>query len=124
MQGEHGTLTGTTDEHQYQGCRNDKATGSKGLGHVCLDERLCTIGHHNVGSHEREAERLHIVAEDKDTDEEEHIGKARHDECLLRGSNGGLQRIVEANEQVRRNPHQLPEHVHLEDVGSQYQTQH
>ena len=72
----------------------------------------------------REAERISIVAEHQDTDKEEHIGKARHDERLLRGGNGGLQRIVETNQQIGADTYQLPEGVHLEDVGSQHQAQH
>ena len=33
-------------------------------------------------------------------------------------------RIVEADEEVRADTHQLPEEVHLEDVGSHHQAQH
>ena len=123
VQREHGALTSTTDEHQRQGSRKDAGTCGHGLGHVTLDERRCPLPHHNVAS-KREAERIGEVAEGQDTHEEEHIGKAGDDEGLLRSCDGGLQRIVEADKQVRRNTDQLPEHVHLEDVGSQDKTQH
>ena len=123
VQREHSTLTGTTDEHQRQSRRNDETSGSHSLGNVTLDERCSALPHHDVAS-KREAERIDKVAEGQDTHEEEHISKAGDDESLLRGCDGRLQRIVEADEQVRAHTHELPEHVHLEDVGGQYQTQH
>ena len=123
VQGEHGALTCTTDEHQHQGRGDDAGAGRHGLGHITLDEGRRALPHHDVAS-KREAERIGEVAEGQDTDEEEHIGKTRHDECLLRGGDGGLQRIVESDEQVAAHAHELPEHVHLEDVRGQHQAQH
>ena len=100
MQGEHSTLTSTTDEHQHKGCRQDKTSCGNGLGHITLDERCGALPHHDIAS-KREAERIGVVAEGQNTNQEEHIGKAGHDESFLTGCNGGLQRIVEADEQVR-----------------------
>ena len=99
VQREHGTLTGTTDEHQHQCRGQDECSGSHSLGGTTLDEGRGTGTHHDVAG-KRETERLRVVAEDEDTDEEEHVGKARHDECLLRGSHSSAERIVEADEQV------------------------
>ena len=35
-----------------------------------------------------------------------------------------MQRIIEANEEVRAYAHKLPEHIHLEDVGGEHQSEH
>ena len=123
VQREHGRLTGTTDEHQHQCGRNDKATGSHSLGDITLDERCRPLPHHDIPG-KRETERIDEVAEGQDTHEEEHIGKAGDDERFLRGSDGRLQRIVESNEQIGRDTYEFPEHIHLEDIGGEYQTQH
>ena len=87
MQGEHRTLTGTTDEHQEQGHRHEP------VGTVKTGRQL----RHRI---QVETERSHIVAVEQNTDEEEQVGKACHDEGLLRSSHGSLQRIVETDEQV------------------------
>ena len=121
VQREHRTLTGTTDEHQHQRRGDDEASGYQRLADIALDERRRTLAHHHLGTvtGEGEVERVGVVAEHQDTDEEEHIGKAGDDERLLRGSDGGLQRIVEADEQIGAHAHKLPEHIHLEDVGGE-----
>ena len=121
---EHGALTGTTNEHQHEGRGNDETSGGNGLGHIGGDEGLGALPHHNVGAHEREAERLDVEAEDEDTDEEEHVGEAGDDEGLLRGGHGGVGGIIESDEQIRAHAHQLPEKVHLEDVGGQHKSEH
>ena len=123
VQREHGTLTGTTDKHQHEGRRQDKACGSNGFSSIACNERSSTLAHHNI-SCKREAERVGVVTEHQDTDEEEHIGEARHDESLLRGSNGGLQRVVESNQQIRADTHEFPEGVHLENVSGNNQSEH
>ena len=99
VQREHGTLTSTTDEHQHECCGQNHCACSCSLGGATLDEGSCSVGHLYV-SHEREAERLGVVAEDENTDEEEHIGKSRHDERFLRSCYSGVERIVESDEQV------------------------
>ena len=111
VQGEHRTLTGTTDKHHEEGHRQNPVasveTGRK------LRHRI-----------QVEAERSHIVAVEQDTDEEEQVGETCHDESLLRSGNGSMQRIIETDEQVGAHTHQLPEQIHLEDVGGYDQTQH
>ena len=72
----------------------------------------------------REGEGPGVIAVDEDTDEETQVGEARDDEGLLRGSHGLLLRIVEADQQVGADAHQLPEEVHLEDVGRHDQPDH
>ena len=57
-------------------------------------------------SGEREVERVREVAEHENADEEEHIGKARHDEGFLRRGDGGRRGVVETNEEVGRYAHQ------------------
>ena len=123
VQGEHGTLTGTTDKHQHQSGGKDKATCGNSLGGVNRDKWSCTLSQLQVLD-EREAERTCIVTEDEDTNKEEHVSKTSNDERLLGGGNSGMQRIVEADEQVRTYTHQLPEQIHLEDVGSHHQSEH
>ena len=126
VQWEHGTLTGTTNEHQHKCRRDDETSRSQSTSDIALDERCGTLTHHHLRTmtSEGEAERIGIIAEHQDTDEEEHIGEARHDEGLLRSSDGGLQRIVETDEQVGTDTHEFPEHIHLEDVRGEHQTQH
>ena len=126
VQREHGRLTGTSDEHQYQCRRDNQTTGSQSLRHISLDKRCSTLAHHQLTglAHKGEAERIDEVAECQDTNEEEHISETGDDESLLRGSDSRLQRVVETDEQVRADTHKLPEHIHLEDVRGEYQTQH
>ena len=71
-----------------------------------------------------EVERVREVAEHQNADQEEHIGKARHDEGLLGGSDGGGCRVIETDEKIGRYADQFPEHVHLEDVGGEHQSEH
>jgi hypothetical protein len=66
----------------------------------------------------------YIVAVEEDTDEEEQVGETCDDESLLRSVHGSVLRIVESDEQVRAHTHELPEEIHLEDVGGHHQTQH
>ena len=106
MQREHGTLTGTTDKHQYQGRRQHVSPLGKSF---CIEVK---------------AERLAIITVNQNTDKEEHIGKTRHDERLLGSGNGWRRRVIEANQQIRGDTHQLPEQIHLENVGSYHQAEH
>ena len=122
MQWEHRTLTGTSDEHQHQSGRNDESTGSNSLGYITLDERSSTVAHHDRLTSKREAERLGVVTEEKDTDQEEQVGKTCYDKCFLRGSHGSVCAVVEADEQIRAHTYQLPEQIHLEDIGGEHQS--
>ena len=83
VKGEHRTLTSTTDKHQYEGGGEHEGTCGKTF-------RV-----------EVKAERLAIVTVDKDTHEEEHVGKARYDKRLFRGGNRCGGGVVETDEEVR-----------------------
>ena len=48
VQGEHGRLTGTTDEHQYEGCGKDESACGYGLGCVNGQERGASLCHLQV----------------------------------------------------------------------------
>ena len=76
------------------------------------------------GSGEGEVERVRKIAEHENADEEEHIGKACDDEGLLGGCDGGGCRVIETDEEIGRYADQFPEHVHLEDVGGEHQSEH
>ena len=106
VQGEHGTLACTADEHQPQGQRKHGTTfGQSHLsGGECIGACIVTIH--------------------QDTDEEAQVGEARHDERFLRSGDGGRFGIIESDEQIGRYTHQLPEEVHLEDVRGYHQAQH
>ena len=106
VQREHGTLSGTTDEHE------EEAEGQHGS--TCSKAFLAEV----------KAERLAVVAVDEDTDEEEEVGEAGDDECLLGGCDGSGRLVVETNQEIRRHTHQLPEHIHLEDVGRHDESEH
>ena len=107
MQREHGALSGTTDEHQSQGQRY----------HCRTTFQQC----HFTGL---EGVSSGIITVNKDTDQETQVGKAGDDERLLACSHSRRLRIVETDEQIRRNTHQFPEQIHLEDIGSHHQSQH
>ena len=123
VEGEHGTLTGTTDKHQYQRSGNKEGTGGHRGIHGHLNERCGMCAHLNV-ARKGEVERVRKIAEHQNADQEEHIGKARHDEGLLGGSDGGGCRVIETDEEIGRYADQFPEHVHLENVGGEHQSEH
>ena len=106
VQREHGALARAADEHQPQSQRDHRPGGREGL------------------CRRREGEGPGVVAVDEDADEEAQVGEARHDESLLRRGHGLRLRVVEADQQVGAHAHQLPEEVHLEDVGGNHQPHH
>ena len=106
VQGEQGALAGTADEHQSQGPGDEGAAFHQG--HL--------IGRKGIGTG--------VVTVDQDSDEEAQVGKTGHDEGFFGSRNGCRTGVVEADEEVGRYAYQLPEEVHLEDVGSYYQTEH
>ena len=112
---EHRTLARTTDEHQEER-RGDEPRGR--LLHV--GEVVGQFGHHA----EVVVERSGIVAIDQDTKQEEQVGEAGDDERLLGGVDGCVLRIVETDEHVGADTHQLPEEIHLEDVGRHHEAEH
>ena len=65
-----------------------------------------------------------IVTVNQDTDKEAQIGKAGYDKRFLAGGDCCGFRVVEAYQQVGRHTHQLPEQIHLEDIGCHYQSEH
>ena len=79
VEGEHGTLTGTTNKHQAKshgdvfGCLSINAEHSAEVAH----------SHERTALNVAEVERAGKIAVDENTDEEEHIGKTGHDESLL-----------------------------------------
>ena len=123
VQREHRRLTSTTYEHKHKGCRQNHAACCKSACAVSSCKCSSTVEILYMTS-KREVVASCVVAEDEDTDEEEHIGEACHDERLLRSVNGCVQSVVEANEEVRAYAHKLPEHIHLEDVGSKHESEH
>ena len=124
VQREHGRLTSTTDEHKHKGCRQNHAACCKSACVVGNGEGSCACAVGNLGACEREVVASCVVTEDEDTDKEEHIGETGHDKRLLRSVYSCMQRIIEANEEVRAYTHKLPEHIHLEDVGGEHQSEH
>ena len=111
VQWEHRTLTGTTNEHQEQRCRHYPSSTCQ----RALKLRLCI---------QVIVEGSYVEAIEQDTNQEEEVSETSYDERLLAGMYGSMLWIVETNEQIRANTHQLPEQVHLENVGSHYQAQH
>ena len=123
VQWEHCRLAGTTDKHQHKSCWQEEAASS---------DSACTINS-SKGSYavkifyitsKREVVASCVISKDKDTYEEEHIGKTCYDERLLRCVNSSMQCVIEANEEVRAYTHKLPEHIHLEDIGGKHQSEH
>ena len=112
---EHRTLARTTDEHQEER-RGDEPRGR--LLHV--GEVVGQFGHHA----EVVVERSGIVAIDQDTKQEEQVGEAGDDERFLGGVDGCVLRIVETDEHVGADTHQLPEEIHLEYVGRHHEAEH
>ena len=69
-------------------------------------------------------ERAYIEAVEENTDEEEEVGEASYDKRLLAGVDSGMLGVIETDKQIRAHAHQLPEEIHLEEVGGNHQTQH
>ena len=124
VQREHSRLTSTTDEHQHKSCRQNHTASSKSASIIGNGEGRSASAVSYLSTGEREVIASSVVTEDENTDKEEHIGKTGHDKSLLRSMYGSLQSVVEANEEVRANAHKLPEHIHLEDVGGEHQSEH
>ena len=70
------------------------------------------------------AECAYVEAVEEYTYQEEQVGEACHDERFLRSGNRRVQRVIEADEQVRAYTHQLPEQVHLEYVRGNDKAKH
>ena len=111
MQWEHRTLTGTTDEHEEQRYRHHPCSTSQRTLKLWLSIQVVVEG-------------SYIEAVEQDTDQEEEVGETSYDERLLAGMYCCMLGIIESDEQIRADTHQLPEQIHLENIGSYYQTQH
>ena len=64
----------------------------------------------------RKVETAYHIAHEHDTEQEETVGEAREDECLLGGADRRGFVVPETDEQVARYAHQFPEDEHLEEV--------
>ena len=71
-----------------------------------------------------EIEALYHIAHDHDTQQEEAVGKAGENECLLGCAHGAWLVIPETDEQVTRNAHKFPEDEHLEKVCGDDEAEH
>ena len=116
MEGEHGTLTCTTDEHQHQSSGNEEACSSNFFADGNGKEGCGSSSILDVRT-EVKVERMRKISKDEDTHQEEHIGKASDDEGFLGSCDSSRTSVVETDEEIRRHTHQFPEKVHLEDVG-------
>ena len=106
VQGEHGTLAGSADEHKAKRHRQHCSRCSK---QPCIGcERECAC----------------VVSVEEDSDKEEEVGKACNDERFLGGGYRSLLSIVEAYEQIGRHAHKFPEYIHLEYVCGNDKPQH
>ena len=99
MQRKHGTLSRTTNEHQYQRSGQNETSGSHSLRCITSDEWSRTLSHLQI-FHKREAERLGVISKDENTDQEEEVGKTGNNKCLLGGCHRCMQGIIESNEQI------------------------
>ena len=95
VQGEHGALTCTADEHEEQSYGHH-------YGRTC---HLIVERRHGV---EVVVERSYIETVNQDADKEEQVGKAGYDKCLLRCGNGSPLGVVETDEKIGRHTHKLP----------------
>ena len=117
MQREHRRLTGAADKDQrHRPCQRRSAHEGR-PGSLGEDRTVAR-------SQQSEIERLRKERQQQDADQKSEIGEPRHDERLFRsGDRFGL-RIVEPDQQVGRNAHQLPEDIHLENIGRHDQSEH
>ena len=117
VQRHHGRLTHTADEDEHEGPSQHRSS-HEGCA-ACRSQHAGRI----VGDG-YEVECLAVEGKYQDTDEETEVGETRHDERLLGSRYGRRQLIIEADEQVRGDAHELPEYVHLENVGCHHEAEH
>ena len=117
MQREHGRLAGSADENQRQGPCDHRASHESQARH--LREHAAV-----ARSQQPEVERAGEERKQQDADQEKQVGEARDDKRLFRGGDRLGLRIVEPDQQVGRNAHQLPEDIHLENVRRHDQPEH
>ena len=111
MQREHGTLAGTSDKHQEKSRGNNPGSS-------------CQVGSQLGHIVQIVAESSYIVTIEEDTYQEKQVCETCHDERFLGCMHGSVLGIVETYQQVGANAHELPEEIHLENIGSHHQTQH
>ena len=117
MQREHGRLAGSADENQRQGPCDHRTSHESQARH--LREHAAV-----ARSQQPEVERAGEERKQQNADQEKQVGEARDDKRLFRGGDRLGLRIVEPDQQVGRNAHQLPEDIHLENVRRHDQPEH
>src|SRR5439155_24578075 len=78
-------------------------------------------GHAEEGE---EVERARLAPQEDDADEEAHVAELRHPERLHGGPRRRRALVVETDEKVRAESHQLPEHEELEEVRGEDEAEH
>ena len=114
---EHGRLAHTAGEDEHQGPCEHRGT------HECstLKRGEDALG---VLSHGQEVEMTCIERKYEDTEKESEVGETGDDKRFLTSRDGRGKRVEESDEQEWRRAHKLPEDVHLEDVGSDNESEH
>ena len=121
---EHSRLTSTTDEHKNKSSRKNHSTHCSCTTYLTSGESLHSFAKYDLCSCEREIEATSIVTEDKYSDKEEHISETSYNKRFLGSMYCSMKWIVETNEKVRTYTYKLPEHIHLENIGSENETKH
>ena len=98
----HRTLTGTADEDEGQRPCHHRAAhegGASGSADGALG-RFQATRHRGPEDELVEVERLGVIAQNHDTQQEEQVSQTGDDECLLVGMVGSGCRVIETDEQV------------------------
>ncbi len=121
MHREHGGLAPATGENQ-DGAENERF-GLRDCHKAEVDELLLEINEAER-IERRKVETADDVAHEHNAEQEEAIGKAGEDECLLGGTYGTWLVVPETDEQVTRNANEFPEDEHLEKVCRDDEPEH
>ena len=113
MQRELGRFRHWPHEHQ-QAEQHGHTIAEAAAGHGCAEARADLL----------EAEAAGGPEQAEDAQKEPEVADAVHHKRLLGGIGGTVAVVPEANQQVGAHPHQLPEHVDLQQVGADDQPQH
>ena len=121
MHREHGGLAPATGENQ-DGTENERF-GLRDCHKAEVDKLLLEINQAKRIEC-REVEASNDIAHKHNAEQEETIGKAGEDECLLGGAHGTWLVVPETDEQVTRNADEFPEDEHLEKVCRDDEPEH
>ena len=121
MHREHGGLAPATGENQ-DGTENE-CFGLRNCHKAEVDELLLEIDQAKR-IERRKVETADDVAHKHNAEQEETVGKAGEDECLLGGTHGTWLVVPETDEQVTRNANEFPEDEHLEKVCRDDEAEH